>query len=438
MKKIVLLVLSILGGYADAANLVDIYNQAATHNATYQAAEASYQAAGYGVPIARAALLPSLVLAADTTWNRQGPAAPGHYNSNGYTLTLTQPLLAVGTWYTYSSAEASYKQSAVTYAQALQTLIMTVASNYFGVLEAQDQLRYAESNQQSLAEQLKQTDAQYKVGLKALTDVQSTQASYDSAVAQTIADENALDNAKESLTAVIGMSAPPLNPLEQNFPLIKPNPASPDAWVSYGLENNLALQSAALQSEIDKLGIKVAATTGYLPTVSAVGTFAQTKSNDALPPPTGYSTTGSGALSLSWNIFNGGSTAATVKQNQYTYQAGVASQEQTKRQTEAGVNEAYLNVLSDIGQIQANQQAVISNQASLKAMQAGYLVGTRTIVDVLTQQSNLFQSQQQYAESIYNYINDSLNLKLQAGTLAPADITAVNGWLVTTPLNANS
>jgi len=430
MNKLAVMLISLFTANAYAADLAQTYQEAAANNGTYQAAAASYKAASYGVPIARANFFPSLALAADTTGNRQSPAEPRDYNSNGFTFTATQALLNVGDWFTYSQAEATYKQAAVTFGQALQTLITSTASDYFGVLDAEEQLKYAEANQASLKEQLVQTKAQYKVGLKALTDVQLTEANYASAVASTVAAENTLNNAKQTLSALTGQPISKLAPLKEDFPLVKPSPADPQAWINAGLKNNLALQSAALQSEIDKLGIKVDATTGYIPTVSAVGTYANTKSNNAMPAPDYRSTASSAALQLSWNIFNGGSTAATVKQDEYTYQADVANQEQTIRETTTGVEEAYLNVLSDISQIQAYHQAVISGETSLKAIRAGYLVGTRTIVDVLTAQSNLFQSQQQYATAIYSYINDSLNLKLQAGTLAPQDITAINGWLV--------
>ncbi len=433
--------------YGDAlTDLTGIYNQAASNNATYAGAEATYKAASYGIPIARANLLPSLTVAANTTANHTSPGSSGYFNSNGYTLTLTQALLNVGDWYTYSQAEATYKEAALTYGIALQTLIMSTASAYFSVLEAQDQLKYAIANQASLKEQLKQADIQYKVGLEAYTDVQSAEASYQLAVATTVADENNLSNAKENLAAIIGAPVPPLAPLKQNFPLLKPDPQNPDEWVSFGLQNNLALQSAAFQSEIARLGIHVDAATGYIPTVNAVGMYSNSK--NATPSTTGpvasanagtpTQTNGrvgvtSGSIQLNWNAFSGGATYATVKQDQYTYAAAVANQAQTRLQTETNVMQAYLNVLSDISQIQAYQQAVISGQASLKSMKAGYLVGTQTIVDVLTQQSNLFSSEQQYTQAIYSYINDSLNLKEQAGLLAPQDLNAINGWLDSTP-----
>jgi outer membrane protein len=453
LNKLYLLCCVMPGVALATTDLQTVYNQAAANNGTYLAAEASYKAASYGVPISRASLLPSLSVTANTTATHVSPGPAGYPNTNGYGLVLAQPLLNLGAWYSYTQSEATYRQAAVTYAEALQNLIMTSASSYFNVLEAQDQLRYAEANQQSLAEQMVQTNAQYKVGIKALTDVESTRASYESAVATTVADQNNLNDALQSLAVVTGQPEKDLAPLKQNFPLLKPDPADMQAWVNFGLKNNLALQSAALQSEIDKLGIRVTAMNGYVPTITAEGIYDNSNGGGAISSSsTGSSSTGSSTpeaqgprettksveLVANWNAFSGGQTWASVRQSQYTYQSGVANQAQTARETDANISQAYLNVLSDISQIQAYGQSVVSGEVSLRAMKAGYLVGTRTIVDVLTQQSNLFSSEQLYAESIYNYINDSLTLKQEAGLLSPQDVTAVNGWLVPGPVPTQS
>src|SRR5688572_23596758 len=134
IKPITLALITSLGFASTSyglTDLVDIYQQAAAHNATYQSALATYQAAKYGVPISRASLLPSVTLAANTTGNHVDPNAVTNYNTHGYTLTLTQPIFNFGAWKAYTQAEYTLKQAAVTYAQAQQTLIMNVASAYF-------------------------------------------------------------------------------------------------------------------------------------------------------------------------------------------------------------------------------------------------------------------------------------------------------------------
>jgi outer membrane protein len=51
-------------------------------------------------------------------------------------------------------------------------------------------------------------------------------------------------------------------------------------------------------------------------------------------------------------------------------------------------------------------------------------------VDVVAQERNLYAAKRDHAAARYTYILDTLRLKQAAGTLAPADLDEVNGWLV--------
>ena len=51
------------------------------------------------------------------------------------------------------------------------------------------------------------------------------------------------------------------------------------------------------------------------------------------------------------------------------------------------------------------------------------------MVDVLTEQRNLYRAQQEYAKSRYDYIVSSLTLKQAASILTRSDFELVNGWL---------
>lgn len=98
--------------------------------------------------------------------------------------------------------------------------------------------------------------------------------------------------------------------------------------------------------------------------------------------------------------------------------------------TEKNTRSSYLNVISEVSRVQALKQAVISNQSALKATEAGFEVGTRTIVDVLNVQRDLFRAKQEHSNSRYTYILNVLKLKQASGELARVDIETVNGWLM--------
>ena len=80
-------------------------------------------------------------------------------------------------------------------------------------------------------------------------------------------------------------------------------------------------------------------------------------------------------------------------------------------------------------QVEALKAATVSAQSALESTQAGYEVGTRTIVDVLNVQRNLFSSQRDYLNSRYSYIINGLSLKSAAGNLSEEDLQRVNAWL---------
>jgi outer membrane protein len=78
-----------------------------------------------------------------------------------------------------------------------------------------------------------------------------------------------------------------------------------------------------------------------------------------------------------------------VKQAQYNFVGASAA---GKRAPQRGADRSFLlnNVNASISSINAYKQAVVSAQSSLDAMEAGYSVGTRTIVDVLDATTTLY------------------------------------------------
>jgi outer membrane protein len=83
-----------------------------------------------------------------------------------------------------------------------------------------------------------------------------------------------------------------------------------------------------------------------------------------------------------------------------------------------------------VARVAARKQSIISSQSALDATNAGYEVGTRNIVDVLNAQNTLFGAKRDYANARYDYINNMLRLKQQAGLLSPEDVNRLSAELV--------
>ena len=90
--------------------------------------------------------------------------------------------------------------------------------------------------------------------------------------------------------------------------------------------------------------------------------------------------------------------------------------EQTKRAVERNTRSAYQALVAGVSEVEARRLAVVSAKSAYDASQVGLEVGTRTVVDVLINQQNLFNAQQAYALAKYNFLQSRLLLDQAAGT----------------------
>jgi outer membrane protein len=95
----------------------------------------------------------------------------------------------------------------------------------------------------------------------------------------------------------------------------------------------------------------------------------------------------------------------------------------------ANTRNSYRAVIAGISEVEATKQAVVSAQSALDATQAGFEVGTRTIVDVLLSQQALFQAQSAYSQARHQFVLSGLQLKESAGVVDVKDIALVNALL---------
>jgi outer membrane protein len=421
-----------------AADLIDIYNQALQSDPTYQAATSTRLSQRETLPQNVANLLPNLSATANTTLNiintsatsgsstaPPTPAGTQKYNSNGYLVTLTQPLLNFTSWMQVSQANATAKQADATFYAAGQQLIIDVAQAYFDVLQAQDTLRVTEAQKAAHARQLDQVQQRFKVGLDAVTSVYNAQAAYDSDIAQEIADQNALRNKQEALRVLTGQYYSSIEGLKIELPLVSPQPSAIDQWVATAEKQNFTYLAQRFATQAAREFIKVRFG-GHLPSLNAVGTYQRTNSNSS---GTASETAKAASLQLNVPIYSGGLVASQVRQAQDDYATQSANMEKTYRQTITNTRQFYNDVLAGISKIKADRQAIVSAQSSLDSTEESFKVGTRTIVDVLLAQQKLYEQKRIYAKDEYTYLLSTLQLKQAAGSLSALDLQAINAWL---------
>ncbi|MEO8401164.1 MAG: TolC family outer membrane protein [Gammaproteobacteria bacterium] len=441
-KRVVLGVIALsmhLNAWA-ANDLIQAFRDGVSSDPTYQQAIAQRLSTREGVPISLAGLLPfisaSLIQPSATRTLTSG-AVQGNtlYTQNGYNvaLNLSQTVFDFGKFAGLSSASALAKGADATLSAATQDLMLRVATAYFTILKDQDNLVYIKSTRAAYYKQLDQVTQQYRVGLKTVTEVYTAKASYETSIANYIAAEATLATDKENLRAMTGVMYPSLLRLSDSFPLVTPEPADIDAWVTTAGQQNWLIKAAQFSAKSSRDIIKQQFA-GHLPTMNLQGSYVDNyyrSSGDPFLFSRGSSQTHTSSASINFNIplVAGGLVVAQTAQAKYNYEVALQQLEFQLRSTLTLTRQSYLNVVAGISKIAADKLSIKSNISSLRGMEAGYRVGTEILVNVLNQQQNVVQAQQQYASDRYAYVINLLTLKQAAGTLSEQDLFAVNMWL---------
>ncbi len=431
MKRTLLSVLVMLGvsSMAQAENLLDIYHQAQLKDPQLLESKAKRDAAFEKINESRAALLPQIKLTGNATYTKTSHDLSTN-NQLGGQLGLDQSIYRRSNWVNLSLTEKSATQTDVAYNLEQQNLMLRTSQAYFDVLKAQDTLEYVRANKKAVERQLEQTQQRFEVGLTAITDVNEAQAERDQALADEIAAENTLANSYEALRELTGVDYRQLDVLNtERFSPTK-SALDSDQWLGTALDKNLSLHSARIGKDIAKEQIDLAKT-GHEPTLDLGAGVGRTRTDYKLDEnPDTIGNQGNIGLTLSLPLYSGGATSSQVKQAQHSYVAASEQLEQSYRSVQSSVRSNYNNVNANIGSVRAYTQYVVSAESSLKATEAGYEVGTRTIVDVLDSTRKLYQAKQNLSQARYNYILSILQLKQAAGVLEEQDLVEINEGLM--------
>jgi outer membrane protein len=419
--------LGVSSAYGD--DLMQVYEAALENDAQIRAARATRNSTLEEKPQAVAQLLPTIGLSADANRvNRDIEDAGGSsstYENSSAKLSLNQPIYRHEYWVQLEQADQQVAKAEAEYAAAEQELMVRTAQAYFDVLSAQDSLEFAKAETEAISRQLDQAKQRFDVGLIAITDVHEAQAAYDQSRADLIAAENVLDDAWEALREIVKQKPASLSVLAEDLPLNSPVPESIEEWSNRAQQQNLSIRAADKDAAIARENISLQRA-GHFPTLDLVGSH--TVSRTDLDTGTDVDTSSIG-VQLNLPLFAGGSVLSRTRQAEYDLEAAQEGLDAQRRSVERQVRDAYRGVLASISQVEALKASTVSAQSALEATEAGFEVGTRTMVDVLSAQRDLYQTRSNYSNVRYNYILSGLLLKQATGILSQEDLKQVNSWL---------
>ncbi len=429
-----------------AQNLLQIYQQALARDPMWSAAQNANRAAQEKIVQGQAQYLPVVSIAGnanatsnDVRFVGTGPLPPnqpgarrdGRQNYEGYSLgvNVVQPIFRPQFSAQLEQAKNIAQQSDIELTISRQNLILRSSQLYFDVLLAQDKISLIEAQKAAIAKQLEESKARFDSGTSTITDVNESQARFDLILAQHIATVNELEIKKRALQALIGEMPQNLVPVREDLIPQSPDPMNIEKWVDVAHTSNLriALQRQALEIASQEVERQNA---GHLPTLDLVGSYTDSYVNGGIAGIGLDLRTTVIGMQLAIPLYQGGAISSRVREAVSNKLKEQDELEAARRQADMETRQAYLNLLSSMALISAQEQALASSKSQLESTQLGYEVGVRNSVELLNAQQLFFNAKRELYQARYNYLMNVLNLKACVGNLTITDLETLNQQLV--------
>lgn len=423
------------GTPALADTLRDALVMAYQTNPTLEAARAQQRATDEGVPIARAAGLPSVsadasVLKYLDAGNARG-TGPTRILSAGVDLGV--PVYSGGAVRNRIQAAKIRVEAGQADLRGTEAMVFSQAvAAYMDVIRGEALVGLNRKNVSVLETNLQATSDRFEIGDLTRTDVAQSQSRLALARSDARTAEANLAAARETYIRLIG-KAP--ESLEAPPPL--PNlPASADDAAAIALDSNPDLIAARERSKAADRDISVAGA-GRLPRVSLFTSGAATDYLGSVNPAliAEHNRTVSAGAQISIPIFQGGLPAAQRRQAQAQASAALEQEIATERDVIAQVRSAYTSWVAANDLIRSSQVAVDAASLSLEGVRAENSVGNRTILDILNAEQELLNAQVQLVTARRNAYVAGFTLLAAMGKAEARDLNLDGGVLYDPDVN---
>lgn len=421
-----------------AIGLLKAYEAALINDPTFQGAIHENEAGQQNRLLGRSLLLPNISASYSTSKARaeitnksalQGDSTVNpRYTSAAGVLQLRQPIVNFDGLARYRQGVAQSDYSATLFGGRQQDLVIRLVSAYADAQFSEDQLALAKAQRDAYGEQMRVNDRMLTKGEGTRTDSLETQAKFDLAEAQVIESADALNTARNTLSAIVGLEITALDGLSPDFKVRPLQPATFEEWKAVAMDKNSeigALRYAveAARQEINKQRA------GHLPRLDLVASIEKNRSN-TINTYNQDSNVRSVGVQLQIPIYSGGYVNAATTQAVAQYDKARSDLDAKTAQVTVELRKQYGLTLSSGAHIDALVKSVNSSNLLVEATRQSIKGGVRINLDLLNAQQQMYIARRDLAQSRYNYLLSFLRLRNAAGILTGADVQDIATYFV--------
>ncbi len=298
----------------------------------------------------------------------------------------------LGRLYNYKRLKEEHQLSELDARETIETTMLQIFSIYYTVAQLSENTDAIEQTLTISKDRLVRAEYQFDYGQSTKLGVLNAQVDINNDSISLISLQQQLKNTKRDLNVLLG------NKLSEEFNV--------DTNIEFMLQlnkedllektkaNNVSLLQAEKNISISKFDIKTNKAQ-FLPTVDLTGTYGWNKNNNNAASFVAVSTnTGlSGGLSLSWNLFDGGSTLTRVKNAQITLENQQFLKDQLVIEIERNFNNAWDDFQNKLLIYQIQENNIITSQNNFDRTQEKFKIGQATSIEFRQAQLNLLNAE---------------------------------------------
>ena len=396
---LVFLLGSFTAASAQAVNLVEAFESAKNHDAEWAAAKSKYNANRNVSDISRSPLRPQVQATSSLAYNTYksdatqirvdpdlqpdiaGCGLPSggvdlscaigqlvgisltdstdeKFITNELQLTVTQALYNKPLWLEYKKSKILKAASRVELAAAEQDLMTRVADAYFAVLRAQADVRLSQKQEKAIKRQVRLAKRRYNQGVGLENEVLDAQASYDISQGNLELTRASLEQAQLEFATVTGLYAGTLNPLDEDIPIVSPDPADPNKWVEKTLAHNPNLLLAALNVQV-KHREYYKEKAEHQPQVNFIAGYKESETSGGQGFTPGSESMSFG-VQLKVPLYKGGATTALTKRALYLHQEARSDLFAKQKKASTVTKNLHRVVVANVARVEAWKRAIKS------------------------------------------------------------------------------
>jgi TolC family type I secretion outer membrane protein len=332
-------------------------------------------------------------------------------------LKLTQPLYRGGRTEAATRQAINNVQSERAHTLAVETTVfLAVAQSYLDVVRDQTLVEVARNNEAVLRKQLEATRDRFRVGEVTRTDVAQAESSLAQATAQRITAEGNLETSRAEYARAVGHPPGRLTTPRER-PVL---PATRDEALSLAMGNNNSVIQAnfkelASRNNVDLIRGQL------LPQISIVGDLSRNYA-PSFSLRNSRQDAATVTAQLTMPLYEGGSIYAQTRAAEQTVGQQRSLVDDSRRQAVQDATGAWETLQAARASIASFGAAVRAAQIALEGTQQEALVGSRTVLDVLIAEQQLFTTQSQLVTAQHDAALQEFKLAAATGRLIAPEL----------------